>query len=241
MHAKAHKSFQKTIGYKFKKAAWLEMALTHPSYRHERDGSIPDNQRLEFLGDAVIGLLSAEYLFDIRPELDEGAMTKFRSMVTSRSGLAAIGLSWKIGGQLLLGKGESMSGGASRDSNLADAVEAVIGGIFQDGGMKACRKFFKRHFEPKLDELLKEKDIQVSKDNPKGSLQERVQARGGETPVYRILTELGPAHEREYEAAVFINGQEVARGIAPNKRAAEAKAAAAALDALSVLTMRSEP
>lgn len=224
------KHFQKKIHYRFKKKAWLESALTHPSYRHEQDGqNTADNQRLEFLGDAVIGLLSAEYLYDIRPELDEGSMTKFRSMVTSRTGLAALGNEWQIGDQLFLGKGETQSGGATRDSNLADAVEAVIGAIFQDGGMKTCRKFFKKHFEPRLDELLAEKDIQVSKDNPKGSLQEAVQSKGGEAPAYKILAEIGPAHEREYEAAVYIDGKEIARGIAPSKRAAEAKAAAAAL------------
>ncbi|MGA0333461.1 MAG: ribonuclease III, partial [Kiritimatiellia bacterium] len=197
MRTKDFKSFQKQIHYRFKKKQWLEIALIHPSYRHEQDAQkMPDNQRLEFLGDAVIGLLSAEYLYDIRPELDEGSMTKFRSMITSRSGLAALGNEWEIGAQLFLGKGETQSGGAERESNLADAVEAVIGAIFQDGGMKACRKFFKKHFEPKLDELLREKEIQVSKDNPKGSLQEAVQSQGGVAPVYKILQEIGPAHER---------------------------------------------
>lgn len=225
------KTFQKTIGYRFKRKRWLEAALTHPSYRHETDReNIRDNQRLEFLGDAVIGLLSAEYLHEIRPELDEGSMTKFRSMVTSRSGLAALGCQWRIGEFLRLGKGETQSGGAARDSNLADAVEAVIGAIFQDGGMKACRKCFKQHFEPRLEDLLTEKAVQVSKDNPKGSLQEQVQSRGGSAPEYKILRELGPAHEREYEAAVYIDGREIARGIAPSKRAAEARAAAAALE-----------
>ncbi|MDF3130053.1 ribonuclease III [Kiritimatiellaeota bacterium B1221] len=233
MNPKELKSFQKHIGYKFKKRHWLETALTHPSYRHEVDpDTLMDNQRLEFLGDAVVGLLSAEYLYAIRPKLDEGSMTKFRSMVTSRTGLAALALEWKIGPRLRLGKGEAQSGGAERESNLADAVEAVIGAVFQDGGMKACRKFFSRHFEPRLAALLAEKDIQVIKDNPKGSLQEFMQQNGKDAPVYRILSEEGPAHEKIYHAAVLSNGEEIGRGHAPSKRVAEARAAADALEQL---------
>ncbi len=230
MNHKELKIFQKQIGYKFKKRSWLEAALTHPSFRHEGDAdTLMDNQRLEFLGDAVVGLLSAEYLYAIRPKLDEGSMTKFRSMVTSRTGLAALALEWEIGPRLRLGKGEAQSGGAERDSNLADAVEAVIGAVFQDGGMKACRKFFSRHFEPRLAALLEEKDLQVIKDNPKGSLQEHLQQNGKEAPEYRIVSEEGPAHERIFHAAVFFDGEEIGRGMAPSKRVAEARAAAAAL------------
>lgn len=236
------KSFQRQIGYKFKKRSWLETALTHPSFRHEGDADmLMDNQRLEFLGDAVVGLLSAEYLYAIRPKLDEGSMTKFRSMVTSRTGLATLALEWDIGPRLRLGKGESQSGGAERESNLADAVEAVIGAVFQDGGMKACRKFFDRHFEPRLAALLEEKEIQVIKDNPKGSLQEFMQQNGKEAPIYRIVSEEGPAHERSYIASVFIDGKEIAQGSAPSKRAAEAKAAAEALQLLELKKLRDSP
>lgn len=230
MKDKDLKKFQKRIGYKFKKPHRLESALTHPSFRYEENPeTVRDNQRLEFLGDAVVGLLSAEYLYGVSPELDEGSMTKFRSMVTSRTGLAELAVQWGIGRQLRLGKGEARSGGAERESNLADAVEAVIGAVFQDGGMKACRKIFSRHFEPRLAELLKQKEAEVVKDNPKGSLQEAVQQNGKEAPVYRIVSEEGPAHERSYEAAVWIEGEEIARGRAGSKRNAEALAAAAAL------------
>lgn len=233
MNQKDLKTFQKKLGYKFKKSAWLEAALTHPSFRHEGDrDALMDNQRLEFLGDAVIGLLTAEYLYEINPELAEGSMTKFRSMVTSRTGLAAVAKEWKIGPRLKLGKGEAQSGGAERESNLADAVEAVIGAIFQDGGMKACRKFFQRHFEPRLVTLLEEKDIQVIKDNPKGSLQEVLQGNGKEAPEYIILSEEGPAHDRVYVAAVCVEGEEIGQGSAPSKRVAEARAAAKALEKL---------
>lgn len=237
MKNKEFKHFQKLLGHKFKKQTLLEAALTHPSFRYEGDAdAMSDNQRLEFLGDAVVGLLSAEYLFAIRPKLDEGSMTKLRSMVTSRTGLATLANEWKIGSWLRLGKGETQSGGAERESNLADAVEAVIGAVFTDGGMKACRKFFSRHFEPRLAALLEEKEIQVIKDNPKGSLQEFLQQSGFEGPEYRIVSEIGPAHEREYEAAVLVKGEEIARGVAPSKRAAEAKAAAEALEKLQQIS-----
>ncbi|WFB35387.1 ribonuclease III [Kiritimatiellota bacterium B12222] len=230
MNNKEFKIFQKHLGYKFKKRTWLETALTHPSYRHEGDADqLSDNQRLEFLGDAVVGLLSAEYLYAIEPPLDEGSMTKFRSMVTSRSGLSVLALEWDIGPRLRLGKGEAQSGGAERESNLADAVEAVIGAVFQDGGMKACRKLFSRHFEPRLASLLEEKDIQVIKDNPKGSLQEHFQSNYQEAPEYRILSEEGPAHDRMYVAGVFIKDEQIGEGSAPSKRMAEAQAAAQAL------------
>lgn len=224
------KRFQKQIGYSFKRRHWLETALTHPSFRHEgARAEQPDNQRLEFLGDAVIGLLTAEFLYSIEPALDEGTMTKIRSMITNRSGLAEAGNAWNLGELLRLGKGEAGSGGAERESNVADAVEAVIGAVFQDGGMKACRKFFKRHFEPRLHTLLAEKEMQVERDNPKGSLQELLQRQGKEAPVYKIISESGPAHDRQYEAAVYWNQQELARGHGPGKRAAEAGAAAEAL------------
>lgn len=228
------KRFQKKIGYSFKRRHWLETALTHPSYRHEGDrAEQTDNQRLEFLGDAVIGLLTAECLYTLEPALDEGTMTKFRSMITNRSGLAEVGVSWELGDLLRLGKGEAQSGGAERESNIADAVEAVIGAIFQDGGMKACRKFFSRHFEPRLHSLLTEKEMQVERDNPKGSLQEMLQRQGKDAPVYKIVGESGPAHDRQYEAAVYWNQEELARGSAPSKRAAEAQAAAKALQVMS--------
>jgi ribonuclease-3 len=228
------KSFQKQIGYSFKHRHWLETALIHPSFRHEGDRiAQSDNQRLEFLGDAVVGLLTAEFLYMIEPDLDEGTMTKIRSMVTNRGGLAEVGNEWGLGGLLRLGKGEALSGGAERESNVADAVEAVIGAIFQDGGMKACRKFFKHNFEPRLRSLLTEKEMQVERDNPKGSLQELLQRQGKEAPVYQIVAETGPAHDRQYVAAVYWNQQELARGQGPGKRAAEAKAAANALQALS--------
>ncbi|MCC5850299.1 MAG: ribonuclease III [Verrucomicrobia bacterium] len=224
------KTLEKTLHYRFKNRDLLRVALTHPSFRHEQGNeAVSDNQRLEFLGDAVIGLLSAEHLFGLEGEMGEGDMTKFRSGITSRGGLAQVGEAWQIGPMLLMGRGETQSGGASRDSNLADAVEAVIGAVYQDGGMKAARKLYQRHFAPRMETRL---DLNPDLENPKGSLQELSQKTWQQSPEYQIVEELGPAHARQYVAAVSIRGEEIARGIGMSKRAAEAAAAAEGLEKL---------
>ncbi len=224
------KSLEKTLHYRFKNRDLLQTALTHPSFRHEQGNeAVSDNQRLEFLGDAVIGLLSAEHLFGLEGDMGEGDMTKFRSGITSRDGLARVGEIWKIGPMLLMGRGETQSGGARRDSNLADAVEAIIGAVYQDGGMKAARKLYQRHFAPRMETRL---DLNPDIENPKGSLQEHSQKTWQQSPEYEIIEERGPAHARQYVAAVFIRGKEIARGVGMSKRAAEAAAAAAGLQKL---------
>jgi ribonuclease III len=210
------KAVEKTLQYKFKKKAWLEEALTHPSFRHEVDsGTLADNQRLEFLGDSVLGLLTAERLFRLAPGLDEGMMTKYRSMVTSRSGLAEVAGRWQVGQYLRLGKGEASSGGATRDSNL-------VGAVYQDGGWKAAKKLFEIHFEPVLLTCL---GTGVDAENPKGALQEYTQKHWQSSPAYCIVEEQGPSHARRYVAAVFWESRELARGTAASKRAAEVEAA----------------
>ncbi len=224
------KAFQKILGHRFRRPAALERALTHPSLRNERGlESTPDNQRLEFLGDAVLGLLAARYLHQLPEELDEGTMTKYRSLLTNRGTLAQIGEQWGLGPLLRLGKGEASSGGAHKDSNLADAVEALLGAVYIDGGLKASEKVFSLHFLPRLERLRGEG---ADADNPKGALQEFTQRHWQRSPTYRILGEEGPAHDRLFLAAVLWEGREIATGRAPSKRAAEARAAAAALPLL---------
>lgn len=234
------KSLQKTLGHRFRRKAWIQSALTHPSYRHEQEegSQEEDNQRLEFLGDAVIGLLVGDYLFSLGEALDEGIMTKLRSGVTSRDALAEIGRAWQLGPHLKLGQGESKSGGSDRDSNLADAVEAVIGAVFRDGGLKACRPLFKKHFVPRLEVLLADRTPSLKGGNPKGTLQEFTQAEWKRSPSYRIVEETGPAHDRRYVAAVFWEGAEIARGAGNSKRLAEAEAASYALPELQALVAR---
>jgi ribonuclease-3 len=225
------KLFQKRLGYSFRHKEELAQALTHPSLRNERgQENTPDNQRLEFLGDAVLGLITAECLFAMQTRMDEGAMTKYRSMLTNRNTLAALGEFWCLGPLLRLGRGEETSGGARRDSNLADAVEAVLGAVYRDGGMKAAQKVFDIHFRPRLEAFMREG---ADADNPKGALQEFTQRHWQRSPIYRIVEEQGPSHGREYVAAVYWGDLEIARGRAGNKRGAEARAAAAALPVMS--------
>jgi ribonuclease-3 len=228
-----HKAFQKRLGHRFRKSALLDTALTHPSHRYEESqGADEDNQRLEFLGDAVLGLLAAEVLFELSPELNEGEMTQLRSQISNRTHLAELGRRWELGDLLKMGKGETLSGGADRDSNLADAVESVIGAVFLDGGIKACRKLFARQFVPDIECLRKPAGSGHISGNPKGRLQEWTQKQNGEPPLYEILSESGPQHAREYEVVVTWKGKELARGTAASKRAAEAEAARTALAGL---------
>lgn len=233
------KIIEGTIHYRFKKKVWLEEALTHPSYRHEQGNeTLTDNQRLEFLGDAVIGLLAAEYLFEQDTVMAEGEMTKLRSALTNRSGLARVGKVWDIGAHLRMGKGETQSGGAQRESNLADAVEAIIGAVFQDGGHRAVRKLFKLHFEPLLCAHM---DTNVDLENPKGALQEYCQRQWQTNPVYRIIEEKGPSHARVYVAEVTVNDTGIGTGEGMSKRAAEAAAAGAGIQYYRGLDAGSSP
>lgn len=227
------KAFQKHLGHRFRDPSLLLAALTHPSRRNENPENEPrDNQRLEFLGDAVLGLLAAETLYALPDHYDEGTMTRLRSLVTSRPALAEIGRDWQLGEWLRFGRGERDSGGADRDSNLADAVEALIGAVYRDGGHKACRKLFQHHILPRLDRAREKTVHNAHSGNPKGALQEWTQAAFQRSPDYAIVDERGPAHDREYIAAVLWDGEEIARGTGPGKRAAEAEAAARALPAL---------
>jgi ribonuclease-3 len=225
------KAFQKRLGYKFRKSDLLEAALTHPSHRYEiTQGEGMDNQRLEFLGDAVLGLLAANALYSVSPELQEGEMTQLRSRISNRDHLATLGRRWELGPLLKLGKGESRSGGSERDSNLADAVEAVIGAVYLDGGIKAVRKLFDRHLAPDMAELHDAVQTGDPVGNPKGQLQEWTQKQNGQAPFYEIISEEGPQHDRSYRAAVSWDGRQLATGSAPSKRAAEARAAENALN-----------
>ncbi len=221
------KTLEKTLGYRFKSKERLLTALTHPSYRNEKGHeTCADNQRLEFLGDAVVGLLAAEHLYAHASDMNEGDMTKFRSTITNRSGLARVGTAWGIGGQLRMGRGEEQSGGAAKESNLADAVEAILGAVYEDGGHRAAAKVFAKHFVPRLENrLVQSPDM----DNPKGTLQEYTQRVRQTNPEYAILEESGPAHDRVYLAAVTWDGEELARGEGASKRGAEADAARKAL------------
>jgi ribonuclease-3 len=219
-----YRELEQAIGYRFKKKPVLELALTHPSFRYENPESKDDNQRLEYLGDAVLSLICAEYLFNNNPDAREGDMSQLRSRLTEDRKLSLIGESIGIGKFLRLGHGEEKNGGAGRASNLADAVEAVIGAAWIDGGARAVNKIFRKVFIPELDELHR---AEVN-SNPKGDLQEYAQSHDFGIPVYETIETAGPEHDRIFTVEVTACGK-TWKASAGSKREAEREAAMKAL------------
>ena len=223
-----YRKLEQAIGYRFKKKALLELALTHPSFRYENPKKTDDNQRLEYLGDAVLSLVSAEYLFKNNPAAREGDMSKLRSRLTEDRKLAQIGAAIGIGEFLMLGHGEEKNGGAARASNLADAVEAIIGAAWIDGGARAVNKLFKKVFIPELSELKET----TTESNPKGDLQEYAQSHGFGVPLYETVETAGLEHDRVFTLEVASCGK-TWRASAGSKREAERLAALQALEELN--------
>jgi ribonuclease III len=215
---------EKQIGYRFKRRAYLEMALTHPSYRYEHGDGDTDNQRLEFLGDAALGLAAAAALYREHASEPEGTLTHLRSRQTNRTTLARIGRNLGLGHHLRLGRGEEMSGGRDRASNLADAVEALLGAVYLDGGQKAVDRIYARIWPTAVPPTRA-----ISDDNPKGALQEYCAKQWKCAPTYRLIEEKGPAHDRIYCCEVLIRGESYGHGEHSSKRQAEAVAARQAL------------
>ncbi len=220
-----YRELERALGYRFRDRSLLEQALVHPSYRYETDGVDADNQRLEFLGDAVLGMLTAAYLFEAHPGKPEGELTSLRSQVTSGRALAAIGEGIGLGAYLKIGRGEERSGGRQRASNLTDAVEALIGAAWRDGGMKAAEKVVRRLILPTTAGL----ESHSAAANPKGRLQELSQARWKQSPVYTLTATEGPAHEASFTVDVSLPDGSCWTGQGKGKRAAETAAARAAL------------
>jgi ribonuclease-3 len=222
-------ALQRRLGYRFKDRQFLVLALTHPSYVAESRTGSGDNQRLEFLGDAVLQLAITEEVYQRLPEESEGFLTHLRSQIVSRSRLAQVAEELKVGEVLLLGRGEEKSQGRHRPSNLANALEALLGAIYLDGGWDAAVGVVRKLFEPHWKRVLAEP---VAVQNAKGALQELLQKRGKESPVYRCLAEEGRAHERSYLVAVEWRGIELGRGRGRSKKEAETNAAVQALCAI---------
>ena len=219
-----------SFGVRFEDRRLLQLALVHSSYLNENpEGFKESNERLEFLGDAVIGLAVAEELFRRRPLEPEGELTTLRAGLIKRSTLAEVGRALDLGGHLLMGKGEAESGGRERDSNLADAFEAVTGAVFQDQGYGVAQGFVLEAMARVLDAPgLPEFD-----SNPKSTLQELVQSRDGSLPVYRLVTVTGEDHARTFEVEVLVSGRPAGRGTGRRKSEAEQTAAQRALETLS--------
>ena len=216
---------EKTLGYSFRDKSLLVNAMTHRSFANEYpDTTCPDNERLEFLGDAVLDLVVSEYLIGALPDDDEGSLTRIRADVVALPSLAALAGSLGIGRELLLGKGESGSGGREKPSLLADALEALFGAVFVDGGYEAARSVVL----PLVTPLLQQASADEGQDH-KSRLQEFLQATRKELPVYRLDDTSGPDHDRVYRVDVVIEGRVSGTGQGRTKKSAEQNAAKAAL------------
>lgn len=217
------------LGYRFGRPELLSSALTHRS--HSAEAGQPDraeSQRLEFLGDAVLGAISAEWLVAHRSDWREGTLTKVRSRLTNESALARVARRLELGNVLRLGRGEDRSGGREKDALLADALEAVLGALWLDAGPGPVRRVFADWF---ADEIAQAIAAGVD-DNPKGELQERMQREKKESPRYELADESGPPHARHFKVDVFVGSTRLGEGEGASKREAETNAARCALDGL---------
>lgn len=217
---------ERALGYRFRDPALLTLALTHRSYANE-SGLADHNERLEFLGDAVLGTVTADWLFRVHPELPEGDLSKRKSYLVSAPVLAALADALGIGRSLRLGVGEERSGGREKRSLLADSAEAVIGAIYLDGGLAPVRELVTRL----LERLIEERPW-IDEHDAKTRLQEELQARGWSLPEYRLVAEMGPDHEKRFVVECRVCDKAAGRGEGRSKKIAEQRAAAEALDAL---------
>lgn len=216
---------QRQLTYSFVDPGLLRLALTHPSVAHEQSAPIQTNQRLEFLGDAVLQLVLTRELYEKFPSFGEGPLTKARAQLVNRRSLAEQARQLGLGQYLILSRGEEISGGRERLSALADTFEALLGAIFLDGGFDAARVFILQQFGASFGEL----SAIPTLENPKGELQEFLQATSTEAPRYHVVSASGPDHDRVFECTVHHGGTELARGQGKSKKAAESEAALAAL------------
>lgn len=220
-----YRPLEKQLGYAFRKRALLETALTHPSCRAARPGVQADNQRLEFLGDAALGLAAAAHCYRQFDSHDEGTLTSVRSTLTCGATLARVARAIGLGAFLRLGRGEEQSHGRERASILTDAMEAVIGAAYLDGGMRAVGRVFERLFVPRIIEGM----AAPWRDNPKGELQDLAQRLWQVAPRYTVVAEHGPMHSRRYTIEVKCGSNLTGRGSGSNKQEAEKNAASDAL------------
>ncbi len=214
------------IGYTFKKKSWGEEALTHRSYLNENaNWKLPSNERLEFLGDAVLELIVTEELFNRFPDFQEGKMTSVRAALVNYIMLAEISRSFNLEKFILLSRGELKDTGRAREVILANAMESIIGAIHIDGGYDAAKKFVKKFVLSQLEEVLK-KGLYM---DAKSLLQEKAQAFLRVTPIYRVLDSSGPDHKKIFKVGVYLHDRLAADGSGPSKQDAEVEAAKKAL------------
>lgn len=216
---------EERIHYKFRNPLLLAEALTHPSLGYETQKPHFDNQRLEFLGDAVLQLIITQHLYHVFPDFSEGKLTKLRSRLVSREALKTVALRIDLGDHIMMGRGEEANGGRSRNSILADAFEALVGAMYIDGTFEAVREFVLREAANDIESIM-EKPTEI---NPKGQLQELLQAISPVSPTYQVLSQTGPEHQKRFESVVEWENLTLGLGIGGSKKQAET---AAAIDAL---------
>ena len=219
------KDLETAIGYRFKNISLLQNALTHSSYANERwHNSLMSNERLEFLGDSILGMVVAEYLYQSFPNRPEGELTRMRADMVCEKTLASVAARIGLGRHLMLGNGEEQGGGRSRDSILADAVESVIAASFLDGGMDAAKQFIQKFI------LVEVPVKQMHNADYKTALQELVQQKKNQILSYRLVGESGPDHDKRFAVEVSLNGRVIGVGSGSSKKRAEQMAAQAALE-----------
>jgi len=220
------KTLEKMIGYQFQNPNLLLTALTHSSYANECKNKTLNNERLEFLGDSVLNLSVSNYLYNRFKDLTEGELTKLRASIVSEASLAKIARKLNLGDYLRLGKGEENTGGRKRDSILADAVEAIIGAVYLDGGFEKASDFILRYQIPEIDNSLEGKGFR----DYKTELQELIQRDSEQEIQYRIIKESGPDHAKQFVAQVSHNQKVIGEGTGKSKKDAEQQAARQALE-----------
>jgi ribonuclease-3 len=220
---------QRRLSITFRDLSLLQRALTHRSYINEHPEHIlEDNERLEFLGDAVLDFIAGAWLYHRFPEMDEGRLTRLRAGLVRTEALAKFAQDFRLGDALLLGRGEDESGGRTRRRNLCGAFEALIGALYLDQGMEAARIFVEPLFGPALDDILD----RASDKDPKSLFQEWSQAALGLTPIYRTVDSQGPDHAKQFTVEVVIGSTVVAQGTGHSKQIAAQAAALHALEAI---------
>ena len=222
------KELEQKLQYHFRDISLLENALRHSSYANEsRDRSVTSNERLEFLGDSVLGFVTAKYLYSHFPQMPEGRMTKLRAELVCENALHKVAQELELGRFIRLGKGEKLSGGCTRPSILADAVEATIAAMFLDGGMEVAEHFILSRVLADLDH-----GMPVFNSDNKTRLQELIQQKSGQVLSYKVTGESGPDHCKEFTVSVYLNGNAVGEGVGRTKKEAEQAAAGDALGKL---------
>jgi ribonuclease-3 len=220
---------QRNSGIRFRRESLLEQAFVHSSYRNENpDLGYVSNERLEFLGDAVLNFVVTEKLYKEFPDLSEGELTEIRASLVCRDTLAELASSLELGDWLLLGRGEELSGGRAKASNLANAMEALIGALYLDQGIGKARRFILRQLSRELERIKTGKTVL----NYKALVQEFIQGEGRPTPVYRLVEAIGPDHSKQFTAEILVDGEALGRGTGGSKKVAESQAARAAWEKL---------